>query len=68
MSSGGGGGEIARDGETLAPMSIAITNAADHGWFIVPSAANEYGESFVAGDGFEWNVAAGEFSGDWFFV
>ena len=42
---------------------------ADHGWFIVPSAANEYGDSYAASaDGFTWNVAAGEFTADWFFV
>jgi hypothetical protein len=67
--SSGGGGEIARGGESLAPMSLTWADAADHGWFVVPSAANEYGDSYAAaGDGFEWNVAAGEFSADWFFV
>ena len=68
-SSGGGGGEIARGGESLAPMALAWADAADDGWFIVPSAANEYGEAYAAADdGFAWDVAAGEFTVDFFFV
>ncbi|MEA2873462.1 MAG: hypothetical protein QOH67_3438 [Hyphomicrobiales bacterium] len=68
-SSGGGGSEIARDGESLAPMSLAWADSSDNGWFIVPSAANEYGEAYAAaGDGFAWDVAAGEFTVDFFFV
>ncbi len=67
--SSGGGGEIARGGELLAPMSLAWADSSDNGWFIVPSAANEYGEAYAAaGDGFAWDVAAGEFTVDFFFV
>jgi hypothetical protein len=68
-SPGSGGGEIARGGESLAPMSLAWSDSSDNGWFIVPSAANEYGQTYVAAnDGFAWDVAAGEFTVDFFFV
>jgi len=68
-SSGGGGGDIARGGESLAPMTLAWADSADDGWFVVPSAANEYGEAYAAADdGFAWDVAAGEFAVDFFFV
>jgi len=67
--SSGGGGEIARGGESLAPMSLAWADSSDDGWFIVPSAANEYGQAYAAADdGFAWDVAAGEFTVDFFFV
>jgi hypothetical protein len=66
--SAGGGSEIGRDGESLAPMSLAWADS-DNGWFIVPSAANEYGQAYAAAnDGFAWDVAAGEFAVDFFFV
>ena len=69
LPSSGGGGEIARGGESLAPMSLALADASDDGWFVVPSAANEYGQAYAAAnDGFAWDVAAGEFSVDFFFV
>jgi hypothetical protein len=35
---------------------------------IVASATNEYGVSDVASDEFVWDIAAGEFSADWFFL
>ncbi len=67
--SSGGGGEIARGGESLAPMTLAWADSPDDGWFVVPSAANEYGEAYAAADdGFAWDVAAGEFAVDFFFV
>lgn len=68
-SSGGGGGEIERGGESLAAMTLAWADSADDGWFVVPSAANEYGQAYAAADdGFAWDVAAGEFAVDFFFV
>jgi hypothetical protein len=67
--SSSGGGEIARGGESLAPMSLAWADSSDNGWFVVPSAANEYGQAYAAADdGFAWDVAAGEFTVDFFFV
>jgi hypothetical protein len=67
--SSGGGGEIARGGESLAPLSLAWADPSDNGWFVVPSAANEYGEAYAAADdGFAFDVAAGEFAVDFFFV
>jgi hypothetical protein len=67
LPSSGGGGEIARGGESLAPLSLAWSS--DDGWFIVPSAANEYGQAYAAAnDGFAFDVAAGEFTVDFFFV
>ena len=63
-----GGSEIARGGESLATISLASSADSDHGWFIVPSAANEYGQAYAASDGFTWDVAAGEFAVDFFFV
>lgn len=48
--------------------SGALHASLPDGWFIVPSAGNEYGQAYVAGDGLVWDVAAGEFSADWFFV
>jgi hypothetical protein len=66
---GGGTGEIGRDGETFASLSIDSSAYADHGWFIVPSASNEYGDAIsVAGDGFSFDVAIGGFASDWVFV
>jgi len=68
-SGGGGGGDIARGGESLGPMTLAWADSADDGWFVVPSAANEYGQAYAAADdGFAWDVAAGEFAVDFFFV
>jgi len=64
----GGGGDIARGSEALASLSLDGPAYADHGWFIVPSAANEYGEGYAAADDFAFDVAAGEFSADWFWV
>lgn len=69
-SGGGGGGEIGRDSDGLASLALNGPDYADHGWFIVPSAANEYGEAAyaaTAGD-FVFDVAAGEFSTDWFWA
>lgn len=60
-------GEIAR-GSDLAPLALNLPDFTDHGWFIVPSASNEYGNVHVAGDGFVFDVAIGEFTGDWFLV
>jgi hypothetical protein len=66
---GGGSGEIGRDGEHFASLSIDSAAYADHGWFVVPSASNEYGEAVAtAGDGFSFDVAAGTFTGDWVFI
>ena len=68
-SGGDGGGEVARDGDHLASLSIDSTAYADHGWFIVPSASNEYGDAVAtAGDGFSFDVAAGTFTSDWVFI
>ena len=64
----GGDGDIARGSDTLASLSLDGPAYADHGWFIVPSAANEYGEGYAATDDFAFDVAAGEFSADWFWV
>ena len=63
-----GGGEIARGSEALASLSLDGPSYAEHGWFIVPSAANEYGEGYAAAGDFAFDVAAGEFSADWFWV
>src|SRR5687768_1072299 len=49
-TSGGGDGEVGRGGDSIAPMLVAMADYADNGWFIVPSAANEYGESYASGD------------------
>ncbi|MEJ0077166.1 MAG: hypothetical protein WDO17_17325 [Alphaproteobacteria bacterium] len=66
---GGGTGEIGRDGDHFASLSIDSAAYADHGWFVVPSASNEYGDAIsVAGDGFSFDVAAGEFTSDWVFI
>jgi hypothetical protein len=66
---GGGSGEVGRDGDHFASLSIDSAAYADHGWFIVPSAANEYGDAVAtAGDGFSFDVAAGEFTSDWVFI
>lgn len=57
----------ASDG-SIAPLTLASHWAGD-GWFIVPSAANEYGQAYAAGDGgFEFDVASGSFASDWFWV
>jgi len=61
------GGEIARGGDALASLSLDGPSYADHGWFVVPSASNEYGPAFAAADDFTFDVAAGSFSADWFF-
>lgn len=63
-----GGGEIARGAETLASLGLDGPSYADHGWFIVPSASNEYGSAYAAADDFAFDLAAGEFSADWFWV
>jgi hypothetical protein len=66
---GGGAGEVGRDGDQFASLSIDSAAYADHGWFVVPSAGNEYGDvAYTAGDGFSFDVAAGEFTGDWVFI
>jgi hypothetical protein len=66
-SDGVGGGEIGHDADGLASLALNGPDYADHGWFIVPSAANEYGEAAYAAAGdFAFDVAAGEFSADWF--
>jgi len=66
---GGGSGEIGRDGDHFASLSIDSAAYADYGWFIVPSASNEYGDAVAtAGDGFSFDVAAGAFTGDWVFI
>jgi hypothetical protein len=50
-------------------MSLAWADSSDNGWFVVPSAANEYGPAYAAAnDGFAWDTAAGEFTVDFFFV
>lgn len=64
----GGSGELARGAETLASLSLDGPAYADHGWFIVPSASNEYGGGYAAADEFTFDVAAGEFASDWFWV
>ena len=66
--SGLGDGDIIGRGSDLGPLGVNVANYSDHGWFIVPSASNEYGDTQVAGDGFVFDVAAGEFTADWFFV
>ena len=63
-----GSGEIARGAETLASLAVDGPAYADHGWFIVPSASNEYGAAYAVADEFTFDVAAGEFSSDWFWV
>jgi hypothetical protein len=66
-SGGVGGGEIARDSEGLASLALNSPDYSDHGWFIVPSADNEYGQAaYAAADGFAFDLAAGEFGTDWF--
>jgi len=62
-----GYGDIGR-GLDIAPLALNASDYADHGWFIVPSAGNEYGDVHVASDGFTFDVAAGEFTADWFLV
>jgi hypothetical protein len=68
LADAGGEGEITRGSDTLASLSLDGPAYADHGWFVVPSAANEYGEAYAAADDFAFDVAAGEFSSDWFWV
>jgi len=66
-SGGLGGGEIARDSDGLASLALNSSDYSDHGWFIVPSADNEYGQAaYAAADGFGFDAAAGDFSTDWF--
>jgi len=51
--------------------SVTIAALPSDGWFVVPSASNEYGDTQVAaGDGFSFDVATGEFTAaaDWFIV
>jgi hypothetical protein len=65
-ASSAGGGEVGR-GSDLASLDSNASSYADHGWFIVPSADNEYGQAtYAAADDYGWSVAAGEFSADWF--
>lgn len=64
-----GSGDIARGADTLASLSLDGPAYADHGWFIVPSSSNEYGPAYAAAaDDFAFDVAAGEFSSDWFWA
>jgi len=64
-----GSGEIARGSDALASLSLDGPAYADHGWFIVPSSSNEYGPAYAAAtDDFTFDVAAGEFSSDWFWA
>lgn len=66
---GGGTGEVGRDGDVFASLSIDSAAYADHGWFVVPSASNEYGDTvYAAGDGFSFDVATGDFTSDWVFI
>lgn len=68
---GDGGGSVFRGGDTLASLALDSSGYADHGWLIVPSASNEYGDTHVdmaAVDGFAFDMAAGEFTSDWFLV
>lgn len=70
--------ELRAGGADASSDSVASSEASnllslnqhflDNGWFVVPSAENEYGPVYAAGDGFGWDVATGEFSADWFFV
>lgn len=60
-------GDIGRVVEVLASLAPDAPGYADHGWFIVPSASNEYGPALALADDFTFDVAAGEFSADWFF-
>ncbi|TMI99114.1 MAG: hypothetical protein E6G97_23420 [Alphaproteobacteria bacterium] len=66
LGGGSDSGGVFRGGDTLAALPFNLSDFADNGWHIVPSAANEYG-AHVA-DGFAWDVAAGEFAADWFVV
>src|ERR1043165_9176718 len=69
--SGDAGGSVFRGGDTLASLAIDSSGYGAHGWVLGPSASAEYGDAHfdVAGaDGFEFNVAAGEFTSDWFLV
>jgi len=51
----------------LAPLTFGA-HWSD-GWFVVPSAANEYGQAHAALEGgFEFDVATGSFTSDWFWV
>ena len=63
-----GTGDVARVVEALASLALDGPGYADHGWFIVPSASNEYGPAYAVADDFSFDVAAGEFSSDWFWV
>jgi hypothetical protein len=63
-----GSGDIARVVEALASLALDGPAYADHGWFVVPSASNEYGAAYVSADDFAFDLAAGEFSADWFWV
>lgn len=62
-----GSGEVGR-GSDLASLDTTSSSYADHGWFVVPSADNEYGPSvtYAAADDYGWSAVAGEFSADWF--
>jgi hypothetical protein len=74
LSDAGGGGDGARDGDSLASLALNGSDYADHGWFIVPSTTNEYGDpggggqAFAAADDFSFDVAGGSFLSDWFWV
>lgn len=53
--------------EASALLSLNQLSFLDNGWFVVPSADNEYGPAvYAAADDYGWSVAAGEFSTDWF--
>jgi hypothetical protein len=66
-SGNAGGGEVARELDAPALFALSSDTAGDY-WMIVASATNEYGVSDVASDEFVWDIAAGEFSADWFFL
>jgi hypothetical protein len=63
QSSGTIGDSGTSDAATLGGLHLA------DGWFVVPSAANEYGQTYAALEGgFEFDVATGSFTSDWFWV
>lgn len=67
-----GGADVSTDSAASSESSTLLSlnqHFLDNGWFIVPSADNEYGPVvYAAGDGFGWDASAGEFSADWFVV
>lgn len=64
----GDGSGAAGGGDGFVSLAMNSPDYSDHGWFVVPSAANEYGASYAAADGFVWDIASGEFASDWFFA